>query len=205
VKPIAALTLASTLACSSAAFAAGSFDGFYVGAGLGLRGPSSKLTEPSTGTEIDGVGRNDIFGALLAGYSFSPNGTFNIAGNVWYDLGDATTHVDSTALGASVDYRLKNTFGLSVEPGWYLATNTLGYLKLSYARTEGEFSGSVLSESKHFDGFGYGVGLKHLLNANLFVYVEAQQRIYNSETFNINGVDVKPKETQGIVGVGWKF
>jgi opacity protein-like surface antigen len=204
VRPIATLAFAAALASSSAAFGAGSFDGFYVGAGLGLRGTSSKLSEPSTGTQIDGIGTNDIFGSFLAGYSFSPDGGFNIAGNVWYELGDATTHVDSAAPGASVDYKLKNTFGLSIEPGWYLGTDTLSYLKASYARTEGEFSGSIPTESKSFNGFGYGVGLKHLMTPNLFVYVEAEQRVYNSETFS-SSVDVKPKETHGIIGVGWKF
>lgn len=204
MRSIATLTFAAALASSSAAFAA-SFDGFYVGAGLGLRGTSSRLSDPSSGTEIDGIGKNDIFGSLLAGYSISPNGSFNIAADVWYDIGESTSQVDSTALGAGVDYKLKNTYGLSIEPGWYLGTDTLGYLKASYARTEGEFSGSMPTQSQHFDGFGYGVGLKHLMTPNLFLYVEAEQRVYNSETFSASGIDVKPKETHGIVGVGWKF
>jgi opacity protein-like surface antigen len=201
MKPIAAMILAGTLGTSSAVFAA-SFDGFYVGAGLGLRGTSSKVTESSTATEIDGIGKNDVFGTVLAGYSWSPNGVFNIAANVWYDFGDNKTTV--TTSGLTGDFKLKDTYGLSIEPGWYMGTNTLGYLKLSYARTKLEVSVSGLgSASENFDGFGYGVGIKHLVTPNVYLFVEAEQRPYNSKTFN--SVDVKPTETLGTFGVGFKF
>ena len=42
------------------------------------------------------------------------------------------------------------------------------------------------------------------MTPNLFLYVEAEQRVYGSETYS-NGLQVKPQETQGLVGVGWKF
>jgi hypothetical protein len=42
------------------------------------------------------------------------------------------------------------------------------------------------------------------MTSSLFLYVEAQQRVYDSQAYS-TGLQVKPKETQGIIGIGWKF
>ena len=59
-----------------------------------------------------------------------------------------------------------------------------------------------------FAGFGYGLGLKHMVNTSAFVYAEWRQVNYERKTYAYGGCDsetIKPKTTLGLFGAGIKF
>lgn len=195
---------AATIALSACFANAGSFDGPYVQLGIG--GAHSSTKQNGTDHQLfDGTASQSSFnGQVAAGWSESvgPSG-FNMAANMFYVIGNQNAgkpngHTSEPwSLGAlSGDYNysgnmsstLKNTFGISVEPGWYLEDRTLGYLKLAWLNTRVHQSGSYsttctqnvgtctvvggdVSEtgSKSTNGFGYGLGAKHLITANTYI------------------------------------
>jgi opacity protein-like surface antigen len=62
-----------------------------------------------------------------------------------------------------------------------------------------------VSDSQDFSGFGYGLGVKHLVTQHLYLYVEVEQRVYETRSFSALQINVRPEETLGTFGVGWKF
>jgi opacity protein-like surface antigen len=65
--------------------------------------------------------------------------------------------------------------------------------------------------SRNIEGFGYGIGLKSLLNNNLYIQVEAGIDEYDKETatFNEDGGPITysfdPKVVTGKISIGYKF
>jgi opacity protein-like surface antigen len=53
------------------------------------------------------------------------------------------------------------------------------------------------------DGVGYGLGLRGMLDKNLFFQVGYDENQFNEKT--IGGVAVKPKASIFSLGVGYKF
>jgi len=68
-----------------------------------------------------------------------------------------------------------------------------------------------MSAEQNVNGFGYGVGVKHLLYKHVYVGLEVQKVDYSSATYKKayeNREDVytvKPKQLQGLISVGYKF
>ena len=161
-------------------------------------------------------------GQILAGYSYNFTDKFNIAANIYYNFGNDKAGSIS-ALGATLDNKLKNVWGISFEPGYYITENTLGYLKLGYQRGDVSMNAnaggsSASAESAGVSALTYGFGVKQLLTSNLYVGAEVSRADYSSE--NLSGTYVgspggaipsvyQPKseasQTLGLVTLGYKF
>lgn len=188
------ILLAASIAAafSTSAFAEGAFDGAYVGLSAGFLNNSAKVSASGSSTNYGTTGK--FGGQILAGYSYGFDKTFNVATNVFYGLG--SNNIDTTNKSS---VNLKKVWGLSVEPGIYLADKTLAYVKLGVARANLK-SGS---SSANTNGFLYGVGLKHMVTSNVYVGAEFQKVDFRSRSFA--GMSINPDQTYSGVTVGYKF
>lgn len=215
---------------------AGAFDGPYVQLGLGGASTEVKTNYPSVLSNLPGfnTGANStggsFLGQVLAGYSKSFD-AFNIAANVFYNIGNQDAGSNNYNLSgpngyltANQSFKMKNSWGVSLEPGVYLAEKTLGYLKLSYYNasldynsgasasiTSPAYSASTsYSSSSSMNGIGYGIGAKQMFTDNIFGFVEYQYVQY--DTWSDSGLfgsgystSYKPNQNYGWIGVGYKF
>lgn len=215
---------------------AGAFDGPYVQLGLGGAGTETQTSYPSVLSNLPGfnTGANSsggsFLGQILAGYSQSFD-AFNIAANIFYNIGNQNSGSNNYNLTGSNGYltanqsfKMQNTWGISLEPGVYVADKTLGYLKLSYYNSQlnydASFSGHINSpsysasgsynSSSSMNGIGYGIGAKQMFTDNIYGFVEYQYVQYDK--WNDSGLfgsgystSYKPNQNYGWVGVGYKF
>ncbi len=217
MKKIISFAIAASI---SSAFA-GSFDGPFVQASIG-----GVSTETDSNYNTLGLGNRNssegaFLGQILAGYSKSFD-QFNLAANIFYNIGDQNSGKNSAAARASgytgsisQEFTLKNSWGVSLEPGLYVADKTLGYLKLSYYNSQLNYDVSSslsgpsvnysagFNSSKSMNGIGYGLGLKQMFTDNIYGMVEYQYVQY--DTWNDGSISYKPNQNYGWIGVGYKF
>jgi hypothetical protein len=236
---------------SLSAFAQQAFDGFNVQLGIGgsqnqvkasgtedlSLDPSPSLNKTTSATSFNGIvsaGYSQSFDSLFKG--------FNLAGNIFYVIGnqsggnssntvtDTGINVTETLTGS---YKLKNTWGISIEPGYYFSKDILGYLKLAYVSStatgsftctasdsecynpsSGTFDAASSSSTitKTLNGIGYGFGGKYQITKNIygaldFLYVD-YSKINQSFTwtgYNMSNASFKPQQYMGFLSVGYKF
>lgn len=208
--------LAAGCAVSSVAYSQ-SFSGFYVDAGIGYGAMTStvEVAEPSIGSTSLDIGKSNFLGSLAGGWTWNPGGGFVLGIGAFANLGgsDAAelTSTDSTGT-YTIGLKQKESYGITIEPGFEVHPGTVVYAKLTAAQakleaTVSETGFGSASQSETFTGYGFGAGVKHLINKNLFVFAEWQQIQYQSKSWTDVGatLTVKPTSTLGLIGVGWQF
>lgn len=243
--PAAIMAIAATTAN------AGGFDGPFVQLGIGGSSTWSKTsnTEPfGTGASLNGTSSSGSFnGIILGGYSqdlgiIDPSiKGLNLAANIFYVIGNQNAGSRSSS-GAIGDYSqtlninnaaLKNTFGISVEPGWNFTENTLGYLKFAwlnsrmsagasfsdyngYDNTSDSFN-FIAPSSTTINGFGYGLGAKYLITKNIFAGIDLMGVTYGSSSPTYTAPtppcdsecsgnpSIKNTQFMGFASIGYKF
>ena len=210
----AGVGLAFAVAGASTAFAAESFSGFYVSAGVGQKNTNIEEGVANAGTSASiKLGDTSFVGQFSGGYNFALDGGFRIGLGAFIDLGDGKAGgASATIAGLAGTYALKETrhYGISIEPGYAFTKDTVGYVKLMYNWTKGEevVSGATnASASNTFSAFGYGLGVKSIVSNNVYAFAEWQQTQYNTATFAAGAATVtyKPNQTLGLVGLGMQF
>ena len=231
---------AAIVAISGSVFAGGSFDGPFVQLGIGGVGTQNKVSyQGDTATVLNFVGVNtnqttnggSFVGRVDAGWSQSID-KFNIAGGLFSVLGNQDSGSNSfsktysngsntATLAGNQTCKLENSWGINVEPGYYITEKTLGYLKFSWfnssvnansnvsaSYTINGQSGSIgggTTTNNTVNGAGFGLGAKQMFTDNVYGYVEYQYVQYGSTTDNNAGASYKPNQNYGMVGVGYKF
>jgi len=225
-----ASSIAVLMTVSPLAFAEGQLDGLNVALGAGIYNADSAYHNSGaidiSGNQLPAWSKNDskLFGDVSIGYSHSFENKFNIAGNLFYNFGstDQSYH-NANAVDISgneiVDskFKLRDLWGISIEPGYYITDNTLGYLKLGYAFTSVKASTSGYMESVNYNfgnpgGILYGIGMKHSITNNIFVGADLYRinfgtsEISNSPHFS-NPEDLRFKLDVNYFGVkiGYTF
>jgi Outer membrane protein beta-barrel domain len=236
---------------SLSAFAQQAFDGFNVQLGIGAAQsqvkatntedlslePSPNLNKTTSATSFNGI--------VSAGYSQSFDNLFkgfNLAGNIFYVIGNQSggnssntatdtfgTPITETLTGK---YKLQNTWGISIEPGYYFSKDILGYLKFAYVSSTLNSSftcsaddnqclspggsrgeNAAFSTNQTINGIGYGIGGKYQITKNIygaldFMYVDYskvnQTLTWYSSAFSTNA-GFKPQQYMGFLSVGYKF
>lgn len=205
--------IASALAAFSTMAVAGNFDGPSVQAGLSINAAQTTLADYSPdGTVSD----TKTLANLSLNYSKS-YGSFNLAGGIFTMLGSQKSgslrsFADDTGGIWSDSFKLKNVWGISIEPGYKVNESVLAYTKISIARATGhnDYNYVVDSESgsasvKH-NGTGFGAGVKFILSKNLYGVVEAEQIKFNSKSYysDVNET-YKPSLVKATFSIGYKF
>ncbi len=217
------LAIATALGVASTVTMAGGFDGPFVQMGVGGSATSSKASGDQTLASVNGTTNSGSFNGLVsAGWSQEiADSGFNLAGNLFYVIGNQNAGQKNASYTGtagfweqqSLNTKLKNTFGVSVEPGWNFSKTTLGYAKLAWVNSRinlndnytesnpsnnqsGAFNGTV-------NGFGYGLGAKHLFTENIYGAVDLMGVTYNS--YSVGPASFKPTQFLGFASIGYKF
>ncbi|MEA5097574.1 MAG: outer membrane beta-barrel protein, partial [Burkholderiaceae bacterium] len=177
IRKIALVTVITVM--SSVSIAAG-FDGPFVQAGVGFAESATDVhfTNWFTAKPSD----NSFAGQISAGYSKS-FGRFNLAGNVYYVLGHQKAGTTIQAWEPSqvdtVNMKLQNARGVSIEPGLNINEASLVYVKLGYSQAEGTWTftrpNDSYSATPTFHGFSFGAGAKHKFSNHLYGFAEVQK------------------------------
>lgn len=169
----------------------------FEGASVVLNYNAATLTtEVATTTAL---GESSSNASIQGAYSFSlsENGLLSIGGT--YALGDLKAGSISTN---STTAKAKNLYTIYVEPAYVIGATAI-YGKLAYVGTKGILKGSTTTYTENFTGTGYGVGIRTMLDKNIFMQVEYMVTNFNSKT--IASTAVEPGGTIGTVGIGYKF
>jgi opacity protein-like surface antigen len=171
------------------------FQGLRVGGNLNMTGASTKVTNSSS---TDGsFGANNVGGGLSLAYTqrISKKTVIGIGGTFSNSKFKAGTDSANTIIKG------KNIWTAYVEPGVVVGEDTLIYAKAGYAGMKGTIDEFATEHS--FSGYMYGLGIRTMVDANVYMEVEALQYVFNSKTINSAIYDIKA--TQANVGLGYKF
>lgn len=154
-------------------------------------GTSAKISDTSQNASLQAA-----YGAAL--------GIHGVLGfGVTYSLGDLKAG-SINAGGRNVDFKLKNLYSLYIEPGYAMSDSWLAYAKLGYFGVRnGEESVDGVIASKTFGGLGYGLGIRTMLDKNLYLQIEFIQADYNRKTADFG--TYRSMTSTGSVGLGFKF
>lgn len=186
----------------------------YMGAGLGSDTidfkQSAHIVRPMDFDVVDQshLSGTGVFGTVFAGYACQHD--------KWYLAAEINANLSSSAFSASnverlrgnsssTQYKLKNSVGLSVLPGYFLAENTLLYLRLAYAnaRLQVQTSDSSLQNVSHRSGgIRYGLGLRQSINKRFSFRVDysvanfkqTQMRTFDSLSSTTKLTTLSPRE-----------
>ena len=201
MKKLRIASLAASLLVAAPAFAQHlKFEGLSLG--LNMNFPSTSVDYNVGGiTGNKSNATND--GSFQAAYSYRGQEGYVLGVGATYSPGDVSA---GTVTLGSVDYdwKGKDLYSLYVEPGVVVSNTTVAYGKLAYQAANGEVKLSTGQTAKDdYVGFGFGVGVRTLLNANIYLQAEIMQVNYNEKT--TLGLTAKPSTTLGSVGVGYQF
>lgn len=210
---------AALAAAASGAMADGAFDGVNTQIGIGFASIGNESTQTIEGIQLSNnkTSQPGVLGTIAAGYSYGFDKQFNLAANIFYNFGSddaGSSNIESGAL--TQQSKVKNLWGISVEPGYYFADKSLGYIKLGWAMASTSQSFNLGSDSANVstgtaNGFLYGLGFKQLVTDNIYVGIDAYQVSFSSVSANTNWygynttVQSKPNYTFGGINVGYKF
>jgi opacity protein-like surface antigen len=166
-------------------------------------------------TNIDSKpSETDFIGQIAAGYSHGW-GAFNLAASLYYLIGNqqaGSVDLDTELRGPdNYDFELKDTWGVTLEPGYRLSDTTLVYAKLGYSQTSGKgnefFEGVGYTYDTGYDAFTWGGGIKHLFSENIYGVAELIYSDYTGNTWSSEGesIELTPESLIGIIGVGYQF
>lgn len=229
------------------------FDGFNVQIGIGASQSQVNASNTSDPTLLPNPNINGsssamrLNGIASIGYSQSFDNLFkgfNLAANVFYVIGNQSAgNVSNTTNGVlatggstpqtetlSASYKLKNTWGISLEPGYYINKNLLGYLKFAYVSSSASASASCYTSdeaclgsdgsynsnasttiNKTINGIGYGAGGKYQITKDVYAALDFLYVDYSkiNQTIAWTGVSTnasfKPQQYMGFISIGYKF
>lgn len=207
------------VAAASGAMADGAFDGVNTQLGLGFASIGNESTMSWNGEQFinNKTSQPGMLGTIAAGYSYGFNKQFNLGANIFYNFGSDNAGSSSIGNGfLTQQSKVKNLWGISVEPGYYFGDKSLGFVKLGWAMasTTQTFSEGGASENVNTgtaNGFLYGLGFKQLVTDNIYVGIDAYQVTFSSVSSNQDwggssvNIQSKPNYTFGGINVGYKF
>lgn len=128
-----------------------------------------------------------------------------MAGSVYGVIGDQDAGPLSHN-GIEAEFKLQDTWGVSIDPGYYLSPETLAYLKIGYVRTTALMSATTFGAfEQDVDGYSVGGGLKYAFNENLYGVAEIQQADFERLSGTRGVVTRDISSLTVIVGVGFRF
>ena len=213
------LVVAATAMMAGSVMAAGSaFEGFNAQLGAGYNSYSPTITDqPNPGTASSFTMGN---GGSIAvrpglGYTAGLGDTFTLGGLVEYDIVNsknvAVSQYDPTKKSTTngINMQQKNTTTFSLLPGIAIDETTMAYAKLGYSTFKTQLtypggSGSITNGS-----YNYGLGVKKLIDKNVYVFGEGNYSTIVSKTQPYNDGTGSTKFAGSsynlIVGLGYKF
>lgn len=181
-------------------FAEPTFAGFYAGIAAGPEGAyfsqKSRVTRLGTFDVIDkehfaGIGG---FGSLFVGYGQQYNQYYlaleanaNLSSVKYQLTNDEYIHQTFS----KTTFRIRNSEGISLLPGYFLTNKTLAYARIGYINGRLKIvdaDPTVGNFKKNLNGIRYGLGLKHDLTSKLALRMDYSQVNYG----RVRGVVFEP-------------
>jgi hypothetical protein len=189
---------AALLFSIQAAASAADFTGFSAGINLSINGTSHEISATDTKWKS---GDNSISGTIQGAYGWKTSDNSVLGFGASYGLSDIKSGEISSG-GTTVTYKTKDVWNVYVEPGIILNSSLL-YAKFGSTgmKTSGDNNGTTFEHS--FNGISYGAGFRTVIDKKIYVQIEALQFDWGSDS--TNGATIKPKSTQGSIGIGSYF
>jgi opacity protein-like surface antigen len=189
----------AVLGCNFAHADAKNFEG--LSANIGAYAVNSSVSLVGDGLRADGLGKNSFAVDVSVDYGIAlSSDTVLIVGGS-YGLSDPTAF----SLSGDLDGSLKAGSRMSVfaAPGLALSDKVLAYAKLAYVSTKPKGTENFTDVAKTHSGFGYGGGVRILLNQNLYMNLEAMNNDYGSKDYD--GTKFGAQGLFAGVALGYKF
>lgn len=187
------LALACTALATPLVFAqAKNFEGFSIGANIA----SAKTTFSDSTDSIDGTTTGLD---LNAQYNWALGPEFVLG--VGVTMGTGNNKAGTTTIG-NADVTTKNRYALELTPGFALSKDMLIYGKIASISATADLSG-ITSES--ISGIGYGLGVRGLVDKNMFWQVGYDVNNYAEKNSATLGDKYTAKSSVFSLGVGYKF
>lgn len=199
-KPLLATALAAFWGPSMVWAQAQDFSGWHLGINANAGTAWTEFIGGGTDAKISDTAQ---YLSLQAAYGTALGNHGVLGFGLTYSLGEQKAG-SLVAGGRNVDFRLKDQYSLYIEPGYVISPSWLAYAKLGYyGARAGEESVDGVTASKTFGGLGYGLGLRTMLDRNLYLQFEYTQTDYNRKTPDFG--TYRPMTTTGSIGLGFKF
>ncbi|MCH8497315.1 MAG: porin family protein [Marinobacter sp.] len=193
---------------------AGSFDGAYAGAQLGLfTNLTAELTvdgQPGSSTVgFDSMGLDRI--ELFGGYGMEVMPGLYLGGQLSYVAVNTFDEKFISAPGESTALEAGPGFSLKAIVGYVPSPSTMLYTTLGYQQREFEFVAKGPSGTEKADetaaGFAIGFGARQYLTERVMLTAEVLRTSYSKETFGPSalGVNLELTELTFDLGVAYRF
>jgi hypothetical protein len=216
------LALLATTAATPALSQSKNFAGPSIAvSGAFVAGDVKVTADNTTDNASSNFGKSDIIPSVDLSYGIPLDNNFLINLGATYDLskstlGQANAYLDEETYTEKLT--IKDHYSLYIQPTYVFSNTSAVFAKLSYNFAKGsltetgtDYIPTSFTASRNIEGFGYGIGLKSLLNNNLYIQVEAGIDEYDKETatFNEDGGPITysfdPKVVTGKISIGYKF
>jgi outer membrane immunogenic protein len=185
---------------------------FYAGVGL-TRDTADFDTKISTsGTtlvESDASGTG-VGGNLFTGYGYTfCNGAY-LGGEVFGSL-SSLEHKTNLPTTGNLSLKLKNSYGISALPGYWITDNSLLYARVGYVRSKFEESLQGLASHNHeLNGLQLGIGLQTTLVDNLslrgeYIHTNYQSTPSRSYANGLITTNYRPTTDQFGLALAYRF
>jgi len=190
-KLLIATAVAATFFAPQAFAQAKNFAGWSIAGNLETTKTKTDITSGAASGAQDGSSTNL---AVQGGYAWAFGDSFVLGLNLTLGFGDnkAGTSRDGS------EWVTKTRAAWSLEPGFAVSNDVLVYGKLT---ANGAMNGVTNLTDKTITGNGYGLGVRYLVNKN--VYVQGGYDIVNEYTGAYS--NVKQSSSAYTFGVGYKF
>jgi outer membrane immunogenic protein len=202
------LTVATPALAQSSS--AGSFDGLYAGAEIGISRFSSKATvTPITGSALSSKSdrTNANFGGFV-GYGMTFGNRFYVSSDL--EIGSAPRKSKTMAIGEiNTRERANYEVVLSTRLGFILTDDTMIYAVAGSVRRESKFTtAGNLVRTATISGNRFGIGLMQACTENIFIRAELEKTEFARKSFPVTGQSTtryQPETAAFSVGIGYRF
>ncbi len=173
---------------------ADSFKGLSLGIGLSDVKFNSDYSDTGGSLDDNRFDATNIVPRFDGSYMFKLNDSWLLGVGLSVDLkgynGNKHSIAYSYSVPGEIHIRNKNHFSLYLEPAYAISDSIAVFGKLSYhssnIRDVWNCSGCI-SDHRRLDGVGLGLGLKKMIDENLYIQFEGEYVKYTNDKFSLSG------------------
>ena len=183
----------------------------FAGPSISIYGSNNKSSMPASTLDQEDDNETLKTEKTKLAYGFDAAYTFAIQKDIFLALG-ASYQINDTSFGSFTDqndaissYETTKAYSLYISPMFALNNNTAVFLKgsLNTINIVETFDGDTTTDIEIKNKFGYGFGIQHMINKNVFAKLEYEKIDFKSET--VDGVKYDPETQAFKIGIGYKF
>lgn len=171
---------------------------------------ASNVNNLNTGVAVIALGYNfaiDSSWLVGLGASMAPGGSSGATGQL--NVNAAGRTLSSTV----ASYQMKNSYSITINPGYAFDKDKMAYMMLGYAGTTVGLSSPVIAyNTVNLTGYTVGLGYKQMVTNSLYMLGEVKYASFGqttASTTSTNGVaisqPVSANAAEILIGVGYRF